>query len=151
MKILIQRVSSASVTVDNQITGSIKRGLLVFLGVAKEDTEKDIDFIIDKIINLRIFPDENNKMNLSVSDIKGQVLLVSQFTLCADARKGRRPSYNSAAHPEKGMEYYEKTVQKLKESGMTVETGSFGADMKVSLVNDGPVTIYLDSEKSNRR
>lgn len=134
-------------TVDNQITGSIKRGLLVFLGVAKEDTEKDIDFISDKIVNLRIFPDENNKMNLSVSQIKGQVLLVSQFTLCADARKGRRPSYNSAAHPEKGMEYYEKTVQKLKEFGIHVETGSFGADMKVSLVNDGPVTIYLDSEK----
>jgi D-tyrosyl-tRNA(Tyr) deacylase len=147
MKILIQRVSSASVTVDNQITGSIKRGLLVFLGVAGSDTEKDIAFISDKIVNLRIFPDENNKMNLSVADIGGQILLVSQFTLCADARKGRRPSYNSAALPEKGREYYEKTIQKIRDMGLQVETGSFGADMKVSLVNDGPVTIFLDSEK----
>lgn len=147
MKILLQRVSSASVSVDNQIIGSIKRGLLVFLGVARTDTEKDILFMSDKIANLRIFPDDKNKMNLSVTDIKGEILLVSQFTLCANANKGRRPSYNSAALPEKGLDYYERVEQNLKARGMDVKTGSFGADMKVKLINDGPVTIFLDSKK----
>ncbi len=148
MRAVVQRVSSASVEVDKAITGKINRGLLVLLGVSDKDSEKDVNFMADKVINLRIFPDAEDKMNLSVKDIGGELLVVSQFTLYGDCRKGRRPSYNDAALPEKAQKLYNLFVDTVKkESGLRVATGEFQAMMQVSLVNDGPVTILLDSEK----
>lgn len=142
---LLQRVSYAEVTVKNQITGEIDQGLLIFIGVFNHDTEKDVQFLVDKISGFRIFNDENDKMNLSVQDVKGSVLVVSQFTLCADWKKGRRPSFIRAAIPEKGEQLYNEFINRLSQKGIHVESGSFGAMMDVKLTNDGPVTFVLDT------
>lgn len=147
MRAVVQRVSNASVEINDATAGNIGEGLLVLLGVSNRDTEKDVQFMADKVINLRIFADEDDKMNLSVKDTGGEILVVSQFTLYGDCRKGRRPSYNDAAVPEKAQELYNDFVNTIKESGLQVATGKFQAMMQVSLVNDGPVTILLDSEK----
>jgi len=147
MRAVIQRVHTCSVSVEEKIVGSINKGLLVYLGVEKEDTEKDLQYLVDKTFGLRIFSDSDGKMNLSVEDVKGQVLVVSQFTLCADTRKGKRPSYNSAASPHTGEKYYNLFVDTLRERGVKVETGVFGGKMSVTYTNDGPVTILLDSRK----
>lgn len=147
MRVVLQRVSEASVKVDGEITGAIKNGLLVLLGIEDADTEEDIDWICRKIIKMRIFNDEEGVMNLSVKDVGGALLVVSQFTLHASTKKGNRPSYIKASKPDFAIPMYEKLVKKLDVlSGLQVETGVFGADMKVSLVNDGPVTIIMDSK-----
>lgn len=145
MRALLQRVSNASVAVDGEIIGSIGHGLLIFLGVAAGDTAGDADFLADKCRKLRIFADSEDKMNLSVEDISGSVLCISQFTLAADTAKGLRPSFSTAMPPAEAEKLYERFVTRLQECGMKVETGSFGADMKVSLLNDGPVTFLLES------
>ena len=144
MRALIQRVTSASVKVDGEIVGKIGKGFLIFLGVYEEDTEEKIEKLTKKIVNLRIFNDENDKMNLSIKDVKGEILLISQFTLCADTRKGNRPSFVSAKNPKDANVIYEKTIESIRSEGIIVEKGIFGADMKVELLNDGPVTILLD-------
>ena len=144
MRALIQRVTSASVKVDGEIVGKIGKGFLIFLGVYEEDTEEKIEKLTKKIVNLRIFNDENDKMNLSIKDVKGEILLISQFTLCADTRKGNRPSFVSAKNPKDANVIYERTIESIRNEGIIVEKGIFGADMKVELLNDGPVTILLD-------
>jgi D-tyrosyl-tRNA(Tyr) deacylase len=145
---LLQRVSQAKVTVENQITGQIKQGLLVFLGICQTDTSADIDKLVKKICQLRIFSDSAGKMNHSVQDIGGEILVVSQFTLYADCKKGNRPSYINAAHPSIALPMYEQFVAKLNiEISKPIATGIFGAMMQVELVNDGPITIVLDTEK----
>ena len=148
MRAVIQRVTEANVTVDDQTIGQIDRGLLVLLGVAEGDTEKDLDYLFEKTIGLRIFEDEDGKMNLGLKEVEGQLLVVSQFTLLGDTRKGKRPSFIGAAAPEIGNRFYEQFVARAREQSITTETGRFGADMKVALVNDGPVTILLDSRKA---
>lgn len=148
MRAVVQRVKRASVTVDEEITGSIKNGLLVFLGIGGEDSDKDLNYLLDKVLGLRIFQDENDKMNLSLLDVKGELLVVSQFTLYGDVRKGKRPSFSNSAHPDLGEKYYEAFIMKAKAQGVKVEKGVFGAHMDVSLINDGPVTILLDSKKN---
>ena len=145
MRACIQRVSEAQVVVDNQTTGEIKTGLLVLLGVCQSDTEADLNWMANKVINLRIFEDDQGKMNRSLLEVKGQMLVVSQFTLYGDCRKGRRPSFVAAAPPEKAERDYEQFVELVREQGIDVQTGRFRADMKVSLTNDGPVTIWIDS------
>lgn len=145
MRAVLQRVSRARVDVDGQTQGEIGTGLLVLFGVEKGDTDRDLAYIVDKTIKLRIFEDDQGKMNLSVADMGGSILAVSQFTLLADCRKGRRPGFSGAASPELGDAYYQRYVEALREGGMRVETGIFGASMQVHLVNDGPVTILLDS------
>lgn len=147
MRAVVQRVDRASVTVDGSVTGSVKKGLLVLLGVAEGDTDKDLSYIVDKVTGLRIFEDENEKMNLSVQDVGGEILAVSQFTLCGDCRKGKRPSFDNAAKPDIANDYYERFVAACREKGIHVETGVFRAHMLVELVNNGPVTILLDSTK----
>ncbi|NIP29043.1 MAG: D-tyrosyl-tRNA(Tyr) deacylase [Candidatus Dadabacteria bacterium] len=147
MRAVIQRVSRASVKVDGRVVGQINKGLLVFLGIKRDDGEKDINYLADKIVNLRIFEDENQKMNLSLLNIGGEILLISQFTLYGDCTKGRRPSYDKAASPEFAEKMYEKFIEKLKSTVSKTETGIFGADMRVDLVNSGPVTLLLDSSK----
>ncbi len=147
MRAVIQRVTSASCRVDGNVTGEIEKGFLVFLGVGEGDTDADLDYIVKKTLGLRVFEDENEKMNLSLSDVGGSVLAISQFTLYGDVRKGNRPAFVSAAAPEIGEAYFEKYKARLKEAGLKVESGIFGADMKISLLNDGPVTILLDSKK----
>ena len=149
MRAVVQRVSHCSVTVDRQITGKINTGLLVLLGVSPNDSQKDLDYIVDKVLNMRIFSDENDKMNLSVQDIKGDIMAVSQFTLYGDVRKGRRPSFSTSAPAEIAKDWYDKFVCTLREvyTDANIATGIFQADMKVELLNDGPVTILLDSEK----
>ncbi|WP_028979253.1 D-aminoacyl-tRNA deacylase [Sporocytophaga myxococcoides] len=147
---VIQRVKHASVTIDKTLKSSISEGLLVLLGIAHEDTQEDSDWLTKKIINLRIFSDADGKMNLSLKDINGDLLVVSQFTLHASTKKGNRPSFIEAARPEKGIPMYEQFVQLSEiELGKTVYTGEFGADMQVQLLNDGPVTIIIDTKNKN--
>ena len=148
MRAVVQRVASSRVTVDERVTGEVNKGLLVLLGVTHDDTSKDVDYMVDKVTNLRIFEDENDKMNLSLKDIGGEVMAVSQFTLYGDARKGRRPSFSDAARPDVANPLYEEFVEKLRAQGITVGTGVFGAHMMVELTNDGPVTILLESKKA---
>lgn len=147
MRAVVQRVSNSKVTVDEAITGQINKGLLVLLGVTHEDNSTDVDYMIDKILNLRIFEDENEKMNLSLKDVGGELLVVSQFTLYGDCRKGRRPSFTNAAKPDIANNLYEEFVSRAKAEGINVGTGQFGAHMMVDLTNDGPVTMLLDSSK----
>lgn len=147
MRAVIQRVSSASVKVDEETIGSIGKGLLIFLGVGEADTEFDLKYIADKSVGLRIFSDENDKMNLSVEDIGGEILVISQFTLYGDCRKGKRPSFSKSMEPVAANKMYEQFIAELKSKGIRTEHGEFGADMKVELLNDGPVTILLDSSK----
>jgi D-tyrosyl-tRNA(Tyr) deacylase len=147
MRVVIQRVAEASVTIDSQIVASIQKGLLVLVGIEDADTQEDIDWLTAKIAKIRIFGDENDVMNLSVQDIDGDIIVVSQFTLHAGTKKGNRPSYIKASKPEIAIPMYENFVRKLEqEIGKKVQTGQFGADMKVSLLNDGPVTIVIDSK-----
>jgi len=147
MRAVIQRVTQASVTVESKIIGQIGKGFLVLLGVEESDTEKDQFYIADKTLHLRVFEDDAGKMNRSLLDVGGALLVVSQFTLLGDARTGRRPSFITAARPEIAVPMYEALVARWRAQGVVVETGVFGADMAVSLVNDGPVTILLDSRK----
>ncbi len=145
MRAVIQRVLQAEVTVKGRQAGKIDQGLLVYLGVGKDDTEKDAQFMADKLVNLRIFADEARKMNLSVQDIGGAILLVSNFTLHGDCRKGRRPGFDAAAEPELAQQLYEKVIELIIEQGIHVEKGAFGEYMHVTSINDGPVTFLLDS------
>lgn len=145
MKLVIQRVSKASVTVEHEITGQIGQGFLALIGVGKDDTEKTVDKYVKKMLGLRIFEDENGKTNLSLKDVNGELLLVSQFTLYANCKKGNRPSFIEAGEPEKANHLYEYMVEKCRKEIPVVETGIFGANMEVSLVNDGPFTIILDN------
>ena len=147
MRFVIQRVTKASVTVDGKVTGEIGKGFLVFIGVTGSDTKEMADKMVKKMQGLRIFEDENGKTNLSLADVGGEVLLVSQFTLYADCRHGNRPSFTDAAAPSSAGEMYEYIIEKTKEYIPSVKTGIFGADMKVELLNDGPFTVILDSEK----
>jgi D-tyrosyl-tRNA(Tyr) deacylase len=150
LKAVLQRVSSASVTISEKIVAQIDNGLLVLVGIEDADTQEDIYWICQKIVNLRIFADENNVMNLSVKDIQGGIIVVSQFTLHANTKKGNRPSYIKASKPEIAIPLYENFVRQIElELGKKIQTGKFGADMKVALVNDGPVTIIIDSKNKN--
>ena len=147
MKTVIQRVAYASVTIENQIVAKINSGLLILIGIEDQDNQEDTNWLVSKIVNLRIFDDENNVMNLSVKDTDGQITVVSQFTLQASTKKGNRPSYIKASKPEIAIPIYENFIQKLQlEFGKKIQSGIFGADMKVMLVNDGPVTIVIDSK-----
>lgn len=145
MKAVVQRVNFSKLSINGELYSKIDKGLLVLLGVEKEDEQKDIEYISKKIVNLRIFEDENEKMNLSVKDIKGQVMIVSQFTLCADCNSGNRPSFINAQLPDIANKMYEEVIQKVRETGLEVATGKFGANMKINFENDGPVTILLQS------
>lgn len=144
MKALIQRVKSASVTIDGELYSSIGIGLLVFLGVSKDDTTSNADWIAEKISKLRIFEDENEKMNKSVTDVNGEILIVSQFTLCGNCQKGTRPSFDDAMPPHKANELYEYFINKMKSLNISSKTGKFGAMMDISLINDGPVTFMIE-------
>lgn len=146
MKIVVQRSKNSHVKVKKEIVGQIDKGLVVLLGVGKNDTLEDIDYLVNKIINLRIFEDDDGKMNRSLLDIEGEILLISQFTLYADTRKGRRPSFINAGSPEKANEYYEIFKNKLIELGIITQTGIFQSDMEVNIINDGPVTIIIDTD-----
>ena len=146
MRAVVQRVTEASVKIDGETVGAISNGLCVLLGVSTDDTETDADYITEKLLGLRIFDDENGVPNKSVLDCSGAILLISQFTLLGDARKGRRPSYIHAARPEQAIPLYERCIERLRQA-VPVETGRFGADMSVSIQNDGPFTILLDSKK----
>lgn len=145
MKALIQRVSQANVHVNHELIGEIQQGILLLLGIEKGDSQEQADKLIHKVANYRIFSDKDNKMNLSVSDINGGILVISQFTLAAETSKGLRPGFSNAEHPEKAKALYEYFYQQLHEKGITTATGSFGADMQVSLINDGPVTFMLEA------
>lgn len=147
MRAVVQRVTRGKVTVGDEITGEIQKGFVVLLGIGVDDTEKDIEYLADKIINLRVFEDDNGKMNISLLDTKGELLVVSQFTLYGDCRKGKRPGYDKAARPEIARQLYEKFVIKCREYGAKVETGRFQAMMNVEIYNDGPVTLLLDSKR----
>ena len=147
MRVVLQRVSRASVKIDGEITGAIGPGLLLLLGIAKDDTPEDVEYVVGKCVGLRIFGDDQGKMNRSLLDVAGEVLAISQFTLFGDTRKGRRPSFESAAPPEHAEPLYELAVERLREHGVKVATGRFGAFMEVSLVNDGPVTLTVESRR----
>jgi D-tyrosyl-tRNA(Tyr) deacylase len=150
MKLVIQRVSEARVSVAGVTVGSIRTGLVVLVGIAKFDTENDADYLSEKVIGLRVFPDQNGKMNLNISEANGAILIVSQFTLYGDCRKGRRPSFDRAALPEQALPLYNYFVDKVRRSGVPVETGTFQAMMEVLLVNQGPITVLIDSEERSR-
>lgn len=145
MKVLIQRVKSSSVKIENEIFSTIDKGILALVGIEKDDTSENVEKAVKKIVNLRIFPDENNKMNLSLVDIKGEMLIVSQFTLCGDCKKGTRPSFDKSANPSVANELYEEFINLVKNQGINVQTGKFGAMMDVSLINDGPVTFMIET------
>ncbi|MNU39550.1 D-tyrosyl-tRNA(Tyr) deacylase [compost metagenome] len=145
MKAVIQRVSEASVKVDGKIVGEINTGFMLLIGIDENDEKTDADWLVQKILNLRIFGDENDKLNLSIKDINGEILCISQFTLIADYKKGNRPSFIKAAKPDKAIPLFEYFKEELSKSDLRIESGIFGADMKVSLINDGPVTIVMDS------
>ena len=144
MRALVQRVKKGSVTIDGKVSGAIGQGLVILLGITHNDTEKDADFVADKCVDLRIFEDENGKMNKSLEEINGEILLISQFTLYAATRKGRRPSFDMASRPEHAEPLYEYFIKKLRSRGVKVETGIFGADMQVEIHNDGPVTMLVE-------
>lgn len=146
MRVVIQRVSKASVIADGKENGEIGRGFMLLVGVEEEDSTEDVDYLTRKIANMRIFEDDEGKMNLSLKEVDGEILSISQFTLHANTKKGNRPSFIDAANPEQADELYEELNNNLRQEGLTVETGVFGADMDVSLVNDGPVTILVDSK-----
>lgn len=146
MKIVIQRVSEANVKVEGTIVGNISHGLLLLIGIDEEDTQSNADWLIQKVLNLRIFGDENGKLNLSVKDVEGEILCISQFTLIADYKKGNRPSFIKAAKPDVAIPLFEYFKEEIAKSGLKIESGIFGSDMKVSLLNDGPVTIVMDSK-----
>lgn len=145
MKVVVQRVSESSVKVEGKIVGEIGKGLMLLVGVDENDTQTDADLLVQKILNLRIFGDSEGKMNLSVQDVKGEILCISQFTLIADYKKGNRPSFIKAAKPDKAIPLFDYFKDEISKSGLKTESGIFGADMKVSLINDGPVTIVMDS------
>lgn len=147
MRGVVQRVKRAHVSVDEKIIGQIDYGIVLLLGVEENDDEKDLEYMTDKVVNLRIFEDDEGKMNRSLLDVSGSILVVSQFTLHGDARKGRRPSFIAAARPEKAIPLYEKFIQNMRNQGIKTQTGEFGADMEVMILNNGPVTILLDSKK----
>lgn len=146
MRVVIQKVSEASVEVEGDILGSIEQGFMLLVGVGKEDTEEDVDYLVRKVANLRVFEDDDGKMNRALRDVAGSILSISQFTLLANTKKGNRPSFIEAAEPEMGEALYQSFNQKLRDLGFRVETGQFGAHMNVSLINDGPVTILIDSK-----
>lgn len=148
MRSVVQRVTQASVTVEGEVVGRIGAGLLVLFGVGRGDTEADLNWMVDKIAGLRLFEDGEGKMNRSVQDVGGEILMVSQFTLYGDCRKGKRPSFSTAAPPETAGELFQQAVAKMRDYGLHVETGVFQAEMQVALVNDGPVTLLIDSEKN---
>ena len=148
MRFVIQRVERAKVTVEGKVSGEIGNGYVVLVGLLPTDDDKVMDYMLDKLVNLRIYEDENDKLNLSLKDIVGEILIVPNFTLYGDARKGRRPSYAKAAPPDEAEKLFDRFVEKAKETGLNVQTGIFRTHMKVELVNDGPVTILLDSEKN---
>lgn len=150
MRAVIQRVKHASVSVDNQITGEIKQGFLVLLGVTHTDTEKEVDWLAKKITDLRVFNDSEDKMNLGLKDVNGELLIISQFTLYGNCIKGRRPAFIDAAKPDVSNELYEKFLKKCKDLGFKTEAGIFGADMKVELLNDGPVTLIIDTKDCSK-
>lgn len=147
MRVVLQRVSSASVAIDGVVSGEIGPGLVLLLGIAKDDAPEDVEYVVNKCCGLRIFGDDQGKMNRSLRDVEGEVLAISQFTLFGDTRKGRRPSFESAAPPEHAEPLYELAVERLREHGIRVATGRFGAFMEVSLVNDGPVTLTVESRR----
>lgn len=147
MRAVVQRVSQASVSVDKQTVGEIDKGLLVLLGIGQDDNIKDLEYMVDKVLGLRIFQDENDKMNLSLLDIKGEILIISQFTLYGDVRKGKRPSFTDSAHPDIAEKMYLDFIERCKDQGIKTSQGIFGADMDVDFINQGPVTILLDSKK----
>lgn len=147
MRVVVQRSKEACVTVEGKITGQISKGLVLLVGVTHDDTSADVEFVAEKVVNLRIFEDENQKMNHSLLDVEGEILSVSQFTLYGDCRKGRRPNFMDAARPERALEIYELFNAALRNKGIKVETGVFGAMMDVSLTNDGPVTLIIESKK----
>lgn len=147
MRAVVQRVIESTVSVNKQVIGHIENGLLLYLGVGREDTTADLNYIAEKVINLRIFEDEKGKMNLSLKDINGAIMVISQFTLFGDTRRGRRPSYTEAAEPEKADHYYQQLISRLQGAGFKVAAGQFGAKMAVSYINNGPVTILIDSKK----
>lgn len=149
MKTVIQRVSEASVKVDGEIIGEIEKGFMLLLGIDENDEKSDADWLVQKILNLRVFGDENDKLNLCIQDISGEILCISQFTLIADYKKGNRPSFIKAAKPEKAILLFEYFKSEISKSGLKTASGIFGADMKISLINDGPVTIVMDSRTKN--
>lgn len=150
MRVVIQRVKHSSVTIDGVVKSAIGKGLMVLVGICEEDNQEDIDYLVKKIINLRVFDDSEGVMNLSIQDIKGEILLISQFTLMASTKKGNRPSYIRAARPDISIPLYESLIQSLEAVlGQKIGTGEFGADMKVDLLNDGPVTIIIDSKQKD--
>lgn len=147
MRVVIQRSKQASVSIDNELIGEINKGFVLLVGIEEADTKEDVDYLVRKISKLRIFEDEEGKMNLSLTDIQGEILSISQFTLHASTKKGNRPSFIDAAKPDKAIPMYDLFNQELKNAGFTVATGKFGADMQVALINDGPVTILIDSKQ----
>ena len=146
MKAVIQRVREASVSIDNKIVGQINQGLTILLAIHNDDTDKELDWVVNKIVNLRIFSNDSGQFDLSAMDIDAEILLVSQFTLYGDCKKGRRPSFTNSAQPDKAIPLYEKAIEKFKATGLKVETGEFGADMLVDIKNDGPVTLIVERQ-----